>query len=45
MEMHCIPIADVCALVADSGGRVVHVDEELMAGGYRSCRYWIVKTQ
>ena len=43
MEMHCIPATDVRAIVERGGGRVVHVEEEMMAGGYRSCRYWVVK--
>ena len=38
-----VPETDVRTLVAGSGGRVVHVEEEMMAGGYRSCRYWVVK--
>jgi SAM-dependent methyltransferase len=44
MEMHCVPRAEIVALVAEHGGRVVDVEEELMPGGYLSCRYWVVST-
>jgi hypothetical protein len=43
MEMHCVPRAEILALVAEAGGRVVDVEEELMSGGYHSCRYWVKK--
>ena len=45
MEMHCVPTADVRAIVEASGGRVVRVEEELMPGGYQSCRYWVTRVQ
>jgi SAM-dependent methyltransferase len=44
MEMHCLPRAEVEALVAAAGGRVLHVDDEMMSGGYQSCRYWVVRS-
>ena len=43
MEMHCIPASEVRALVESHGGRVIHVDEEMLPGGYLSCRYWVTK--
>ena len=43
MEMHCVPKADVLATLAANGGRVVYTEEELMPGGFQSCRYWVVK--
>jgi SAM-dependent methyltransferase len=43
MEMHCVPRADVLATLVASGGRVVFTEEELMPGGFQSCRYWVVK--
>lgn len=43
MEMYCVPRAEVTALVESNGGRIVHVEDELMPGGYRSYRYWVVK--
>ena len=43
MEMHCVPRAEVAAILAENGGRVVDTDEELMPGGFQSCRYWVVK--
>jgi hypothetical protein len=42
MEMHCVPQADVLAIVADAGGRVTDVDQEWTTG-YQSCRYWVRK--
>jgi hypothetical protein len=42
MEMHCVPRAEVLALLKDAGGRVVNVDEE-RTPGYQSCRYWVSK--
>ena len=42
MEMHCVPRADVVALVEEAEGRVVDVEEE-WTPGFLSCRYWIVK--
>ena len=42
MEMHCVPRAEVLALLKDAGGRVVNVDEE-KTPGYQSCRYWVSK--
>jgi len=44
MEMHCVPRAEILALLADEGARVVDIEEESMAGGYLSCRYWVVST-
>jgi hypothetical protein len=43
MEMHCLPRADVEAAIAAVGGRTVAVDTEMTAGGYESCRYWVVR--
>jgi SAM-dependent methyltransferase len=43
MEMHCVPRVEVLAILADSGGRLVEVDEELTPGGFQSCRYWVLK--
>jgi SAM-dependent methyltransferase len=43
MEMHCVPKAEVLATLAAHGGRVVYTEEELMPGGFQSCRYWVVK--
>jgi SAM-dependent methyltransferase len=43
MDMHCVPRAEVLALLEESGGRVVAVEDESVAGGYLSCRYWVVK--
>jgi hypothetical protein len=43
MEMHCVPRAEVEAILKDAGGHIVHVDEE-WTPGYLSCRYWITKT-
>lgn len=41
MEMYCVPRSEVLEIVAAGGGRVVDVEEELMPGGFWSCRYWI----
>ena len=27
-----------------TAGRVIQVDEEMMSGGYQSCRYWVVRS-
>lgn len=43
MEMHCVARADVLTILREGGGRVVNVEEELMPGGFQSCRYWVVK--
>jgi SAM-dependent methyltransferase len=45
MEMHCVPRAEVLAILGESGGRPVHVDEELLRDGFQSCRYWVRKEQ
>jgi hypothetical protein len=44
MEMHCVPRSDVLAIVQESGGRVLDIEEELMPGGFQSYRYWISKS-
>jgi SAM-dependent methyltransferase len=41
MEMNCIPEAEVEALLAGAGGRVVHRERERVAGGFLSVRYWV----
>jgi SAM-dependent methyltransferase len=41
MEMHCVPRAEVVALLAERGGRLVEAEEELTADGFMSCRYWV----
>jgi hypothetical protein len=41
MDMHCVSRSEVLALVSAEGGRVVDVEEELMPGGFQSCRYWV----
>ena len=43
MVMHCVPQAEVVHRIEQSGGRVADVDQELIPGGYLSCRYWVVK--
>jgi ubiquinone/menaquinone biosynthesis C-methylase UbiE len=43
MEMYCVPRSKVIAIIAKNGGRVVDTEEELMPGGFLSCRYWVVK--
>jgi len=43
MEMHCVPRSDVLAILAEGGGRLVDTEEELMPGGFQSCRYWAGK--
>jgi hypothetical protein len=43
MEMHCVTRAEVTAIVHAAGARVVDVEEEMMPGGYVSCRYWVVR--
>jgi SAM-dependent methyltransferase len=43
MEMYCVPRAKVTAILAENGGRLVGTEEELMPGGFQSCRYWVVK--
>jgi SAM-dependent methyltransferase len=45
MEMHCVPRSEVAAAVTESGGRIVDVEEEAMAGGYNSCRYWVIRQE
>jgi hypothetical protein len=42
MEMNCISEAEIGALVAECGGRVVHREQERVAGGFLSVRYWVV---
>jgi len=42
MEMHCVPRAEVVALVTEAGGTVVSVEEE-WTPGFQSCRYWVRK--
>jgi SAM-dependent methyltransferase len=41
MEMHCVPRAEVLAIVQQHGARVVNVEEELRPGGFQSYTYWI----
>ena len=43
MEMYCVPRSDVLEIVTAEGGCVVDIEEELVTGGFRSCRYWIRK--
>jgi hypothetical protein len=43
MEMHCVPRAEVVALLEASGARVLDTREELVAGGFQSYRYWVTK--
>jgi SAM-dependent methyltransferase len=43
MEMHCVPETDVSTAIHECGGRLVAIDEEMMAGGYHSRRYWVTK--
>ena len=43
MEMHCVPRADVVAVVAAGGAELVDTEEELLPGGFTSCRYWVLK--
>jgi len=43
MEMHWVQRSDVLAVLTESGGRLVYAEEELMPGGFQSCRYWVVK--
>jgi hypothetical protein len=38
-----LPRSEVLAVLRDAGARVVEVHEELVAGGFQSCRYWITK--
>ena len=43
MEMYCVPRSDILEIVSAAGGCVVDIEEELVPGGFRSCRYWIRK--
>lgn len=43
MEMHCVPRAEVAALLADCDARIVDTQEELVTGGFQSYRYWVTK--
>ena len=43
MDMHCVPRSDVLAILQEAGGHVVDVEEEMMPGGFQSCRYWVTK--
>jgi hypothetical protein len=44
MVMHCVPRAQVVALIERLGASVLTVEQELTRGGYQSCRYWITRT-
>jgi SAM-dependent methyltransferase len=43
MEMHCIPRDEVARVVTSSGGLIVDIREDGMAGGYEGYRYCITK--
>ena len=43
MEMHCVPRSEVLKILMEAGGRLVDAEEELMPGGFQSCRYWVRK--
>jgi SAM-dependent methyltransferase len=43
MEMHCVLRSEVLAILAEGGGRLVDVEEDLMPGGFQNCRYWVGK--
>jgi len=45
MEMHCIARTDVLDILSREGATVVTIDEELVPGGFQSCRYWVRKEQ
>ena len=42
--MHCLPRAQVVALIERLGASVLTVEQEVTSGGYQSCRYWITRT-
>lgn len=42
MEMHCVPKAEVLAILESAGAEVVTVEEQLM-GPFQSCRYWAIR--
>jgi SAM-dependent methyltransferase len=44
MVMHCLPRAQVVALIERLGASVLTVEQEVTSGGYQSCRYWITRT-
>jgi hypothetical protein len=44
MLMHCLPRAQVVALIERLGASVLAVEQEVTSGGYQSCRYWITRT-
>jgi SAM-dependent methyltransferase len=43
MVMHCVPRAEVIALLERAGASVLDVEQALTPGGYQSCRYWATK--
>jgi SAM-dependent methyltransferase len=43
MEMHCVPRSEVVGLLADTGARIVDIQQELVTGGFQSYRYWVTK--
>jgi SAM-dependent methyltransferase len=45
MVMHCLPRAQVVELIERLGASVLAVEQELISGGYQSCRYWITRTE
>jgi SAM-dependent methyltransferase len=44
MVMHCLPRAQVVALIESLDASVLAVEQEVTSGGYQSCRYWITRT-
>lgn len=43
MDMHCVACSEVLTILQQAGGHVVDVEEEMMPGGFQSCRYWVTK--
>ena len=43
MDMYCVARSEVLAILQQAGGHVVDVEEEMMPGGFQSCRYWVTK--
>jgi hypothetical protein len=44
MMMYCLPRRSVTDLVAQAGGRLLHVDQELVPAGFQDCCYWVTKS-
>jgi SAM-dependent methyltransferase len=44
MMMYCLPRRSVTDLVAQAGGQLLHVDQELVPAGFQDCCYWVTKS-